>query len=151
MIKIKRHNKILQIIEKYEIETQDELLKKLNQIGANVTQATVSRDIKELHLVKVLTKSGKYKYKAAENLNSNHFKNNNNFILSNINSISHAGNTVVIKCTSNLAKYIAKYIESLNLEYVLGCIAGVDTIFVLVKNELQASKFALEIKNLNNN
>ena len=61
MIKAKRHNKILEIIEKYEIENQDQLLNKLNKLGANVTQATVSRDIKELHLVKILSKTGKYK------------------------------------------------------------------------------------------
>lgn len=147
MIKAKRHNKILEIIEKYEIENQDQLLNKLNKLGANVTQATVSRDIKELHLVKFLSKSGKYKYTVA---GSESCQNNKDISLirNNIKSINYAGNTVVIKCTCGLAHFICKYIENLSLEYILGCVAGQDTIFVLAKSELQANKFKRELMNL---
>lgn len=144
MIKAKRHNKILEIIEKYEIENQDQLLNRLNKLGANVTQATVSRDIKELHLVKILSNTGKYKYTAASNV-SDQTDEDITIIKENIKSADYAGNIVSVKCTCGLANYICKYIENLNLEYILGCIAGNDTIFILAKTELQAIKLKREI------
>lgn len=133
-MKYTRHSKILEIIENQEIETQEELSDKLKESGFNVTQATVSRDIKELRLIKVLSKSGKYKYATIDS---------QNFTLSDrmvrvfkdvIVSIDYAGNILVLKTIPAGGQAGALAIDALNLSDVLGTVAGDDTIFVLIKD-----------------
>lgn len=133
-MKYSRHSKILEIINKYEIETQEDLAKTLCSNGFNVTQATVSRDIKELRLIKVLTKEGRYKYatlKQHETSISERFK---KLFRDSVISIDYAGNMIVIKTLVGAASAAAAALDALNLKDVVGSIAGDDTIFVLIRN-----------------
>lgn len=135
MKKYARQSKILELIEKKEIETQEELVESLREIGIDVTQATISRDIKELRLVKVLTKSGKYKY-AAIGQNQDGITDRLVKIFKNsILSIDTAGNLLVIKTLPGGAQISASAIDTLGLEDIVGTIAGDDTIFVVLKTE----------------
>ncbi len=134
-MKYTRHAKMLEIIENKEIETQEELSEELRRLGFNVTQATVSRDIKELRLTKVLTKDGKYKYavlQSQENILSDRlvkiFKNS-------VVSIDYAGNIIVIKTLVGSGQAAAAAIDAVSLEDVVGTIAGDDTIFIVVRNQ----------------
>lgn len=124
---------ILDIIENSEVETQEELADLLRKSGINVTQATVSRDIRELRLIKVLSESGKYKYsyfKAAEsNINERVAK----VFKESVTSIDYAGNTIVIKTLVGSASAASVAIDALDWKEIVGCIAGDDTIFVLIK------------------
>jgi len=134
-MKYSRHSKILELINKFEIETQEELAKTLCDGGFNVTQATVSRDIKELRLIKVLTKEGRYKYatlKQHETSMSDRFK---KLFRDSVLSIDYAENVVVIKTLIGAANAAAAALDALNLKDVVGSIAGDDTIFILIRNK----------------
>lgn len=133
-MKYTRHKKVLEIIENKEIETQEELSDELKKQGLNVTQATVSRDIKELRLIKVLTKDGKYKYATLidqDNILSDRlvkiFKNS-------IISIDHAGHIIVIKTLIGSAQAAAAAIDVIGLDDIVGTIAGDDTIFLVIRD-----------------
>lgn len=139
---------ILDIIENNEVETQGELADLLKDAGFDVTQATVSRDIKELKLIKVLSDSGKYKYEAlrATELNINErivkvFK-------ESVVHIDYSGNTVVIKTLPGTASAASVAIDALDWREIVGCIAGDDTIFVLIKNVDQAENIVKRFKKL---
>ncbi|WDV47930.1 arginine repressor [Clostridiaceae bacterium M8S5] len=134
MKKFTRQGKILELIKKYDIETQEDLAEHLKNIGINVTQATVSRDIKELRLVKVLTKNGKYKYSVTK---SNHEGTTDrliNIFKNSIISIEPAGNLIVIKTLPGAAQISASAIDVLNLTEIVGTIAGDDCVFIAVKD-----------------
>ena len=134
-MKYSRHSKILEIINKLEIETQEELAKALCDAGFNVTQATVSRDIKELRLIKVLTKEGRYKYatlKQNEASMSERFK---KLFRDSVLSIDYAQNIIVIKTLVGAANAAAAALDALNLKDIVGSIAGDDTIFILIRNQ----------------
>ena len=133
-MKYTRHKKILGIIKNQEIETQEELSNELKKQGLNVTQATVSRDIKELRLTKILTKNGRYKYatlNGQDNILSDRlvkiFKNS-------IISIDYAGNILVMKTLTGSAQAAAAAIDAVGLEEVIGTIAGDDTIFLAIRD-----------------
>lgn len=126
-----RHNKILELISIHNIETQEELAKMLVDNGFKVTQATVSRDIKELKLIKVLGPNGKYKYassKAAEMPSAERYL---NLIKDMVLSASSSENIVVIKTLNGCANAACEAIDSLHLDGVLGTLAGDNTIFVV--------------------
>lgn len=134
MKKYARQSKILELIENYEIETQEELADYLKKIGIDVTQATVSRDIRELRLVKVLAKSGKYRYAAmGQNVEGTTdrlikiFKNS-------IVSVEIAGHLLVIKTLPGAAQISGSAVDSLGIEEIVGTIAGDDTIFIAVSD-----------------
>ncbi len=132
-MKYSRHSKILEIIDSQEVETQEELANALKKNGFNVTQATVSRDIKELRLIKVLTKDGKYKYatiKQQESVISERFL---KLFRDSVISLDHAGNMVVIKTLVGAANAAAAAIDALDVKSIVGSIAGDDTIFLLVR------------------
>lgn len=134
-MKYSRHSKILEIINKNEIETQEELAKTLCESGFNVTQATVSRDIKELRLIKVLTREGRYKYatlKQHETSMSERFK---KLFRDSVISIDYAGNMIVVKTLVGAASAAAAALDALNLKDVVGSIAGDDTIFVIIREQ----------------
>ncbi|SNX55376.1 transcriptional regulator, ArgR family [Thermoanaerobacterium sp. RBIITD] len=134
-MKLARHAKILEIINKNEIETQEELADALLKEGIRVTQATVSRDIKELRLIKVLSDDGKkYKYATIKNTD-NKVKDKLVALLSGIVSIDYAGNTIVIKTLSGTAPAAAEALDTLNWNEVVGTLAGDNTIFMLVRTE----------------
>ncbi|HZK38289.1 MAG TPA: arginine repressor [Clostridia bacterium] len=133
-MKYTRHKKILGIIKNQEIETQEELSNELKKEGLNVTQATVSRDIKELRLIKILTKNGKYKY-ATLNGQDNILTDRLVKIFKNsIISIDYAGNILVMKTLTGSAQAAAAAIDAVGLEEVIGTIAGDDTIFLAIRD-----------------
>ena len=136
MTKAQRHNKIKELIQKHDIDTQNALADALNNDGFNVTQATVSRDIKELGLVKVLSDSGKYKYalpvKTAETLNIS--TKIINVFCESVISIEYSQNIVVVKTLSGSANAAGALIDKLNIPEIMGCIAGDDTILVVVSS-----------------
>lgn len=147
-MKYSRHSKILEIIENKDIETQDELANELREAGFQVTQATVSRDIKEMRLIKVLTKDGKYKYASAREkegaVNDRFLKIYRNSVI----SVDHAGNIIVIKTLVGAANAAAVAIDALNIKDIVGTIAGDDTIFLVVREAQQVEKIMKQFRDL---
>ena len=140
-MKNSRQQKILEIIEKHDIDTQETLIAKLAEEGYTVTQTTVSRDIRQLNLVKGVTARGTYKYvspathKAEKNtpvLNSS--------IADAIIKIEAACNIVVVKTYPGMANAAAAAVDALAGDSIIGCIAGDDTIFIVVKNDDEAER-----------
>ncbi|MDK9711448.1 arginine repressor [Acidaminobacter sp.] len=143
-MKYSRHAKILELIENNEIETQEDLANSLRQSGFNVTQATVSRDIKELRLIKVLTREGKYKYatiKQQESVVTDRFM---KLFKDSVLSIDHAGNMIIIKTLIGAANAAAAAIDAVDLKEVAGTIAGDDTIFLVIRDGFEMDE-ALEV------
>lgn len=127
-----RQEKILSIIDEFDIGTQEELLDRLNESGFNVTQATVSRDIKSLNLIKIQDSTGKYKYSSVKKDGDSAEK--YDAILSHaVVSIDYAGNITVVKCYPGMANAACASIDALHYEKSIGSIAGDDTIFILNK------------------
>ena len=148
-MKLSRHSKILDLISKYNIDTQEELARRLSEDGYNVTQATVSRDIKDLKLVKVLDDSGVYKYaQGGSKESSASDKNLNSILVNSVISVEYALNTVVIKTHSGMAQAVGFIIDSTGFDEVLGCVAGDDTIFCVVRDEKSALQLTAHIKRL---
>ncbi len=140
-MKSRRHAKILDIIGEYPIETQDELMTQLRAEGYKATQATISRDIKDLRLVKTLGGDGKYRYvSAAKNENDirTHFS---NLFKTSVNSVDYAQNIVVIKTLSGMAQAVCASLDSNSHKSIVGTIAGDDTIFIACRT----SEFAVEL------
>lgn len=133
-MKYTRHSKILQIIENKEIETQEELSEELRKLGLNVTQATVSRDIKELRLIKSLTKDGKYKYATLQNQENILSDRLVKIFKNSVVSIDYAGNIIVIKTLTGSAQAAAATIDAVDLDDAVGTIAGDDTIFIVIRD-----------------
>ena len=139
-----RHALILELIENNSIETQEQLIDLLRAEGMMVTQATVSRDIKDLKLIKTSDKSGKYKYtkpKAAEERPSVKF---HNIMKETVTSVDYSLNMVVIRTYPGMAGSAAAAIDSLHHPGVLGSIAGDDTIMLVMRDENVAGLFAKE-------
>ena len=134
-MKIQRQTKILEIIENDNVTTQDEIQKKLNDNGFSVTQATVSRDIKELHIIKSLDKQGNYKYISGGKIETHKETNNIKAIIAHsIIDIQSANNLIVVKCKSGTANAACACIDELKIENVIGSIAGDDTILLITKD-----------------
>ena len=135
-----RQTAILSIIEQYDIETQEELAGKLREMGIVVTQATVSRDIKELRLLKVLSGSGGYKYATADKAEHGLSERFVRMFRDSVLSINFAGNIVVVKTLAGSANAAAEAIDSMHLPEILGTMAGDNTILVIVQNEAEAAQ-----------
>ena len=133
-----RQTAILSIIEQYDIETQEELAGKLREKGIVVTQATVSRDIKELRLLKVLSGSGGYKYATADKAEHGLSERFVRMFKDSVLSVSCAGNIVVLKTLSGSANVAGEAIDSMRLPEILGTMAGDNTVFAVVQNEAEA-------------
>ena len=146
-MKTRRQRKIIELISDYNIETQEELAQRLMDNGFTVTQATVSRDIRELNLTKIPGESGKQKYVAPNNKNlvpnSKYMRVLNDGIL----SIDTAGNILVIKTVSGMAMAVGAAVDAINIKEVIGCIAGDDTIMCVVKNADNAEKVKEYLEN----
>lgn len=147
-MKISRHSKILEIIEKSPIETQEELAEELKKSGYNITQATVSRDIKELKLVKVLDENGIYKYASLKEQDSMLNERLVKVFTESVLSIDYAGNMVVVKTFSGAANAAAEAIDVLDFKEVVGTIAGDNNIFVLVRNPENAETVIEKLKKM---
>lgn len=143
-MKKKRHELILKLINEYEISTQEELLDLLIQNGFAVTQATVSRDINELRLIKV---QGEYGQKYAFNDQNSHNLNKFHTIFSqSVISVDVGGNICCIKCFAGTANAAAATIDALKYSEVIGTLAGDDTLFILLKSEESALNFKKKVE-----
>lgn len=145
-MKVKRQSKILELIRENDIETQEMLADLLNKAGFNVTQATVSRDIRELKLTKATMQSGKQKYVATAKESSFVTERLNRVFRDGIVSIDYAQNIVVIKTLVGMAMAVAAALDSMENSEIMGTIAGDDTIFCAVKNESKAVKLTENLK-----
>lgn len=132
-MKVERHSKIVELIGKYDIETQEELAERLNAAGYRVTQATVSRDIRELKLSKVQSGNGKQHYAVLQNHGS--FSGKYIRILRDgYLSMDMAQNILVIKTVSGMAMAVAAALDAIHFHEIVGCIAGDDTILCAVRS-----------------
>ncbi|WP_027624665.1 arginine repressor [Clostridium lundense] len=147
-MKVTRHAKILELITSKNIETQEELAEELRKTGMNVTQATVSRDIKELKLIKVLSNNGKYKY-ATINHTENYLSNKLvNIFSQSVVHVENVLNFVVIKTLPGSASAAAEAIDSLNFDGIAGTLAGDNTIFVMARSSEQAIQITQRMKKM---
>ena len=142
-MKNQRQRIILELIQQYEISTQEALIDKLKEKGVNATQTTVSRDIRELKLVKGPTGIGTYKYVAQGASVRPSAPAHNSALTDAVIKVEAAENIVVIKTHSGMANAIAVCIDSFSLPQIVGTVAGDDTILLVIKS----SGFALEIEN----
>lgn len=148
MSKIKRQQKLLDIIKQYEVETQEELIVILNNSGYNVTQATVSRDINELKLIKVAGKHKKYRY--VQVTQSKQIDNSKFISLfkAAVVSIEVAQNLIVIKTLISNGAPVGATVDSLNYREVVGCVAGDDTLLVVTHTAQEAVAVAAKLQEL---
>ncbi|WP_044640374.1 transcriptional regulator AhrC/ArgR [Risungbinella massiliensis] len=137
-MKVQRHIKIREIITSKEIETQEELVDELKNAGYNVTQATVSRDIKELQLVKVSTNNGTYKYSLPADHRYNPLQKLKRMLQECFVGIDYSEHTVVMKTLPGYAHAIAVLLDHLDWEDLVGTIAGDDTIFIIARPKEKA-------------
>ena len=144
-----RQEKMLELISRYEIDTQDELIERLRDHGYDVTQATVSRDIRELKIAKLTTGKGTYRYvlpkQQPETGSGMKFSTT---LIDSIISVDHAVNIVVLKTYAGLAQAVAVGIDGMNMHQVLGCVAGDDTIMIVSRGEECATVIADHIRSL---
>ena len=149
MMKSQRQAQIMEIISTRDIETQEQLLEALQKAGVSSTQATISRDIKELHIVKELTKFGTYRYTTASKEVSGSFSNRLNAIFKEcVTGYDYAQNIVVIHTIPGLADAAASSVDAMAMSFVLGTIAGDDTVFIVMRDPNAAAAFCSEVKNL---
>ncbi len=132
-MKKKRQEKIIEIIEKYNVETQEELADRLREDGYAVTQATVSRDIRELKLSKVPTGEGRQKYVAVQKDDKQLGDKYIRVLRDGFATMDMAQNILVIKTVSGMAMAVAAALDAMNFTEIVGCIAGDDTIMVAVR------------------
>lgn len=145
-----RQEKILELISKNNIETQDDLIAHLKNEGYNVTQATVSRDIRDLNLVKVAGVDGTYKYVVSrvENRDDEHKGMLVRSVMDTVRSVVCAQNIIVLKTVSGMAPAIAITVDHMPDEDILGCVAGDDTIMVVTMNSETAVRVAQKLEKL---
>ena len=143
-MKFQRQAKILDLIDRFEIETQEELTDHLRALGYTTTQATVSRDIKELRLIKTLSaETGKYKYAAAATGAADSFTTRlRNIFRECVTSIDAAQNMVVIKTLPGLGQAAAMAIDAMRADDVVGTLGGDDTVFVVMRDSDSATRFS---------
>lgn len=137
-MKIERQSKIIELITHNEIETQEELARRLQDSGFEVTQATISRDIRDLKLTKANDGSGKQKYivmpTKQHNLNDKYIR----IFRNGYNGLDRAQNIIVVKTLTGMAMAVAAAIDSMGFDEIVGTIAGDDTIFCAVRSESDA-------------
>ena len=146
-MKTTRHNKILELINKFQITTQEELIEHLRAEGYEVTQSTVSRDIKQLCLTKTLMPDGKYRYQASPSSEKGAKNNFHTIFSSSVISIEDAMNIVVIKTFSGMAQAACAALDMMSFDSVIGTLAGEDTIIVVCKTAEHAKDCAAELEN----
>ena len=147
VLKKARQDKMLDLIRRYEIETQEEMLLRLKECGYMVTQATVSRDIRELNLIKGISQRGVYCYTLPTKKETSAHP-LGNVMTDSVTSVDAAGNMVVIKTYPGLASAVAGYIDSQALPEVLGTIAGDDAIFIVIRDASRAEHFCEKIRGM---
>jgi transcriptional regulator of arginine metabolism len=149
-MKEQRQEKILEIIKNIEIETQEELAEELKNKGIHITQATVSRDIKELNLIKILSHNGKYKYAQVSQTKNTNISALASIFSNTAISVERVDKILVVKTISASASLAAEAIDSFNLDGVVGTLAGDNTIFIAVRTDEKAEELLQEIKKMIN-
>lgn len=139
-MKSKRHAKIIELVNKYEIETQDELASRLGAAGFNVTQATISRDIRELKLSKVSAHNGRQKYVVLAGQGNQVSDKYSRVLKDGFVSRGFATHMIVIKTVTGMAMAVATAIDNMHIPGIVGCIAGDDTIMCAIHSEEEAYK-----------
>lgn len=149
MMKNDRQSMILEIISQENIETQEQLLTRLQERGITSTQATISRDIKQMHLIKEPVGQGVYKYAVSGNRTKLNFAEKLQTIFrESITSIAYAQNIVVLKTMPGLASAACSALDNMNISYMVGSLAGDDTAFLLMQDTESAAVFCEEIKEM---
>ncbi|WP_173327708.1 arginine repressor [Eubacterium pyruvativorans] len=143
-----RQNKILELIGKYEIETQDKLAALLREEGFEVTQATISRDIKELQLIKVLTPSGKYKYAVSKRSDAPITDRFMKIFRETVISTTSVNNLILIKTLSGCGSAAAEAVDNIGVPYIVGTIAGDNTMLVVVDSEEHVQELLTTFNNM---
>lgn len=146
-MKQKRHSRILKLIKDEDVKTQEQLTELLRREEFEVTQATVSRDIKELGLVKVPSSGGGYKYAFANRAKAESSQHLNIFAKA-VTGIDYAMHTVVIKTYSGMAPAVAASLDALIGQEILGSIAGDDTILIITENPEEAASLTKRLEKL---
>ena len=148
-MKAQRQAKIMEIISTSNVETQEQLLAQLQDAGFSSTQATISRDIKELRIVKELTSFGTYRYTTAARELPSSFSGRLNAIFREcVTNYDYAQNIIVIHTLPGLANAAASALDAMHMSVVLGTLAGDDTVMVIMRDSNSAAAFCGEIKNL---
>ena len=148
-MKSQRQAKILEIISTTNVETQEQLLQLLQDAGFTSTQATISRDIKELRIVKELTSLGTYRYTTSSREMPETFSTRLNTIFREcVTGFDYAQNIVVIHTLPGLAGAAASAVDAMSMNVILGTLAGDDTVIVIMRDTNAAAAFCGEIKNL---
>ena len=146
-MKFQRQSKILELIEREKVDTQEELSNRLRELGFPTTQATISRDIKELRLIKVMTPDGTYKYASAARENEAGIIGRiRNIFKEAVVSIDSAQNIVVIKTLPGLGSAAGSAVDAMRTPEVVGSIAGDDTVFAIMRSTEQADAFREEMR-----
>lgn len=143
-----RHEVILSLIEKENIGTQEALLERLIEEGFSVTQATISRDIKALRLIKTPTGDGEYKYVYVQKESEDYTQKYYSILSHSVVSVNYAGNMAVVKCYTGMAQAACTAVDSIVTDKIVGTLAGDDTIFVLCKDEGAASDLKKRIEKI---
>lgn len=133
-MKQRRQAKIIEIVENNDIETQDELLTKLTEAGFNTTQATISRDIRDINLTKVSVAGGRQKYALGKSAGRESINSYKQVLSTCILSMEAAENLIVIKTVSGMAMAVGAALDNLSINGLMGCIAGDDTLFLAVRS-----------------
>ena len=150
-MKSQRQAKIMEIISNRNVETQEQLLILLQQEGFRATQATISRDIKELRIVKELTSLGTYRYTTANSEVTSSFSARLNTIFREcVTGFDYAQNIIIIRTLPGLASAAGSAIDAMNMSMVVGSLAGDDTVMIVMRDNNAAAAFCGEIKNLIN-
>lgn len=145
-MKVERRSFILDLISKNEIETQEEILRHLKQNGYDVTQATVSRDINQLKLVKIQNGKGGYKYSTGISNNIDDDVNRYRSIFSKtVLNIDYANNLVVVKCYVGMANAACAALDTMKHEGVVGTLSGDDTILIVMRTQNEAARLVEEL------
>lgn len=148
-MKAQRQAKIVEIVTNKIVETQEQLLEELREAGFYCTQATISRDIKELRLVKELTNLGTYRYSSSAKEVSGTFSGRLNSIFKEcVTGYDYAQNLVVIHTIPGLADAAASAVDAMQMPFVVGCIGGDDTVLIVLRDSNAAAAFCGEIKNI---
>ena len=148
-MKSNRQEKIIQLITENAIETQEEILVYLREHGFDVTQATVSRDIKQLKLIKTQTNDGRYKYSVSSNNSRENISSKFVSLFSEtVTGIDYANNIVVVKCYVGMANAACAAFDAMKFDGVVGSLSGDDTIFIAMRSEELAKELTVELKKI---
>lgn len=146
-MKTKRQEKILEIIREHDVETQEQLLTELAAAGFTATQATISRDIRQLRIVKQLAPSGVYRYQTAVHPAEHQFSERLNVIFKqSITSVDYAQNILVIKTMVGMANAATAALDAMNIPEIVGTLAGDDTAFAVLRDTPSAANLCAEIR-----